>query len=77
VSILPVDIDRMMAEQPDEFRRLLDLVWNLMNDGTLPPLPTRAFPAEETQAALHLMAQSQYIGKVAVTFDGPIPVRRG
>ena len=42
-------------------------------DGTLTPLPHTVFPLAETAAALRLMQQATYVGKIVLTVPAPPP----
>lgn len=42
-------------------------------DGTLTPLPHTVFPLTETAAALRLMQQAAYVGKIVLTVPAPTP----
>jgi acyl transferase domain-containing protein/acyl carrier protein len=76
LTFAAVDIDVMMADHPQLFRRMLDEVWALLDDGSLAPLPTKAFPAAEVGDAFRYLAQSRHIGKVVVQMhDQRVPVR--
>ncbi|MES1244746.1 MAG: SDR family NAD(P)-dependent oxidoreductase [Acidobacteriota bacterium] len=71
-----VDTDRMGAERPRLFRRLIDEVLDLFRQGALRPLPVTVFDAAEAAAAFHHMARARHIGKVVIRMDaGEVPVR--
>jgi NAD(P)-dependent dehydrogenase (short-subunit alcohol dehydrogenase family)/acyl carrier protein len=49
-------------------RQMLTEISNLIERGSLRPLPFRSFPAARVDAAFRLMAQGKHIGKVLVAF---------
>jgi len=49
----------------------------LVEKGTLMPLPFRSFPASRIDAAFRLMASGKHIGKVVVSFPEAVVPRRG
>ncbi|MCU0692026.1 MAG: SDR family NAD(P)-dependent oxidoreductase [Polyangiaceae bacterium] len=72
-----VDIDVMMADNPQRFRRLVDSVWKLLDSGTLEPPPVETFGANDVHAAFSRMGRAQHIGKIVVRMDNQVvPVRR-
>ncbi len=71
-----IDIDKMMAEQPTLFRRLLDETWQLLDDSTFKPLPTTTFEATEVTEAFRFMAQARHIGKVVLKMHNqPVQIK--
>ena len=75
ISLVSVDIDLMMLERPALFSRMVDEVWELMNDGMLAPLPVRAFPASLAEDAFRTFARARHIGRLVLRMDDPgIPV---
>jgi NADPH:quinone reductase-like Zn-dependent oxidoreductase/acyl carrier protein len=67
VTYRPYDIGDVLTRQPDVITTLLRDLVALMEDGTLRPLPVRAFPASAIVEAFRYMAQARHIGKVVVT----------
>jgi len=83
ISYFGIDADQLMAERPALTRRLFAELMGLFEDGTLKPLPYRAFPAAQAVDAFRYMQQSRQIGKVVLNFDDgvgqvalPAPERR-
>ena len=75
ISYFGIDADQLMAERPALTRRLFGELMGLFEDGTLKPLPYRAFPAAQAVEAFRYMQQSRQIGKVVLNFDdglGPV-----
>jgi NADPH:quinone reductase-like Zn-dependent oxidoreductase/acyl carrier protein len=71
-----IDTDRMGAERPALFRRLIDEVCQLLKEKVLPPLPITTFAAAEVADAFRYMARSKHIGKLIVQMrKGRIPVQ--
>ncbi|MEU3504435.1 thioester reductase domain-containing protein, partial [Streptomyces hundungensis] len=51
---------------PDLIQRMLASIAELFTQGTLAPLPLRAFPMTHTSDALRFMAQARHVGKVVL-----------
>ena len=64
-----LDIDRMMKERPMRFRRILDRVHGLLDDGALAPIPVEVFPAADVSEAFRHMARSRHFGKIVVELE--------
>jgi acyl carrier protein/nucleoside-diphosphate-sugar epimerase len=58
-------------------REMLAKIARLVEERALRPLPFRAFPADNVDAAFRLMAAGKHIGKVIVSFSEPFVRRRG
>jgi len=58
-------------------REMLGELAELVEKGTLTPLPFRSFPASRIDAAFRLMASGKHIGKVVVSFQEAFVPRRG
>jgi phthiocerol/phenolphthiocerol synthesis type-I polyketide synthase C len=67
VSYFGVDLDQLVAGQPELSQDLMRELGALFEDETLRPLPYRAFDADRTGDAFRLMQQSGHIGKIIVT----------
>lgn len=77
ISYFGIDADQLMADRPALTRRLFGELMRLFEDGTLKPLPYRAFPAAQAVEAFRYMQQSRQIGKVVLDFEdgvGPLEV---
>ena len=57
--------------------QMLEEISTLVEEGTLRPLPFRAFPASRIDSAFRLMAGGKHIGKVVVALPTPFVPRRG
>ncbi|NIF75738.1 zinc-binding dehydrogenase, partial [Burkholderia sp. Ap-962] len=68
ISYFGIDADQLMGVLPELTARLFGEVMQLFADGTLHPLPYRAFPAERAEDAFRYMQQARQIGKVLVTY---------
>lgn len=67
VSYFGVDLDQLVAGQPELAQALMRELAALIADETLRPLPYRAFEAGRISEAFRLMQQSGHIGKIVVT----------
>ena len=77
-TITSIDLDQLLLERTEHYRRLVDAVRTLMGNRTLPPLPTTTFAPEQTVEAFQHLARARHIGKVVIDLSaGPVPVRRG
>ncbi len=73
-----VDTDRMGAERPVLFRRLIAEVLDLITAGRLAAVPTQVYPAVEVGDAFRAMARAQHIGKIVLDMSrGAVPVAHG
>lgn len=68
-SLHGIDLDRLLAQKPEEAGRLLREVMDLFALGQLQPLPLRTFGINECSDAFRHMAAAAHIGKVVVTFN--------
>ena len=73
LSYFAIDLDRMIRERPAYVGALLREVVDIVEQGTLSPLPLRAFPVGEVADAFRHMAQAHHIGKVVVRVHGEDP----
>jgi phthiocerol/phenolphthiocerol synthesis type-I polyketide synthase C len=73
VSYFGIDADQLMKVRPDLTTRLFGEVMQLFADGTLHPLPYRAFPAGRVEEAFRHMQQARHIGKILVTYPSGVP----
>jgi NADPH:quinone reductase-like Zn-dependent oxidoreductase/acyl carrier protein len=72
-----IAMDAIFAGDEDQTRELLEEISNLVDKGSLTPLPFRSFPASRIDAAFRLMAGGKHTGKVVVGFAEPFIVRKG
>jgi acyl transferase domain-containing protein/acyl carrier protein len=63
-----VAMDAVFSGDESLTRQMLTEISNLVERGSLRPLPFRSFPAARVDAAFRLMAQGKHIGKVLVAF---------
>ncbi|WP_063533520.1 type I polyketide synthase [Burkholderia sp. MSMB1589WGS] len=77
ISYFGIDADQLMGARADLTARLFGDVIALFTEGTLHPLPYRAFPAARVEDAFRYMQQARQIGKVLVTYPAgtPAPTR--
>jgi acyl transferase domain-containing protein/NADPH:quinone reductase-like Zn-dependent oxidoreductase/SAM-dependent methyltransferase/acyl carrier protein len=72
-----VAMDAVFAGDKSLTREMFAEVADLVAQGALHPLPFRAFPAFNVDAAFRLMAGGKHIGKVIVSFPQSFVPRRG
>src|SRR5436305_789060 len=72
-----VAMDAVFAGDESLTRDMFAEVADLVEHGALRPLPFRAFPAFNVDAAFRLMAGGKHIGKVVVSFPQSFLPRRG
>jgi phthiocerol/phenolphthiocerol synthesis type-I polyketide synthase C len=73
ISYFGIDADQLMSALPHLTSRLFTDIMGLLADGTLDPLPYRAFPAEQVEEAFRYMQQAKQIGKILLTFAAGTP----
>ncbi len=69
ISYFGIDADQLLIERPELANRLFKEMMKLFDDGSLRPMPYRAFPASRIEDAFRYMQQSRQIGKVVVSFE--------
>ncbi|WP_299876191.1 type I polyketide synthase [uncultured Cocleimonas sp.] len=69
ISYFGIDADQLLIERPKLANRLFKEMMKLFDDGSLRPMPYRAFPATRIEDAFRYMQQSRQIGKVVVSFE--------
>ena len=75
LSYFAVDLDRLLAEQPEHVGSLFQEVLAKFEDGTYEAAPRDRFSSAELSEALRHMAQAKHIGKVVVTIgDEPVQI---
>src|SRR4029077_14151305 len=72
-----VAMDAVFAGDESLTREMLAQIAALVEKGALRPLPFRAFPANNVDAAFRLMAAGKHVGKVMVSFSETFVPRRG
>ena len=72
-----VAMDAVFAGDKALTQEMLAEIADLVDRRALHPLPFRAFPANNVDAAFRLMASGKHIGKVIVSFPEEFVVRRG
>jgi NADPH:quinone reductase-like Zn-dependent oxidoreductase/acyl carrier protein len=72
-----VAMDAVFAGDESLTRDMLAEIARLVEKGALRPLPFRAFPANNVDAAFRLMAAGKHVGKVIVSFPETFVPRRG
>jgi len=66
VSYFGIDVDQLMLERPAFARRVMHDLLAQFEEGSLSPLPYRAYPATDAEAAFRHMQQSHHVGKVVL-----------
>ncbi len=69
ISYFGIDADQLMLARPALATRLFREVMALFAEGTLRPLPYRAFPAARVVDAFRYMQQARQIGKIVLTLN--------
>src|SRR4029077_2271898 len=72
-----VAMDAVFADDESLTREILGEIATLVENRALRPLPFRAFPANNVDAAFRLMAAGKHVGKVIVSFPETFVPRRG
>lgn len=72
ISYFGIDVDQLMLERPVFVRRMMRDLLTLFEEGSLRPLPYRAFAARDAVDAFRYMQQSRHIGKVVLAM-GALP----
>jgi acyl transferase domain-containing protein len=70
LSFHSLDIDRMLAQRPDMFRRLLAEVWELIRDRKVKPAPVTEYPITQLADACAAMRSAEHRGKIVLALDG-------
>jgi myxalamid-type polyketide synthase MxaB len=68
------DLGAMLREQPETFQSLFSRVTARFDRGTLRPIATRVYAADEIIDAFRDMAQASQIGKVVISAGGVAPL---
>ncbi len=69
ISYFGIDADQLLIERPELANRLFKEMMKHFDNGSLRPMPYRAFPATRIEDAFRYMQQSRQIGKVVVSFE--------
>lgn len=77
LSYTALDLDRRMAERPDQYKKMLGDLWEVLSTGLIKPDEPMKVPAAKIADGFRLLSQSKNVGKVVVTFDpdAEVPVR--
>ncbi len=66
-----VDIDTILASNPDMARRVFEQVMAALTEGRYPPLPFIRFEGADTVEAFRLMQRSGHLGKIVIAPPAP------
>jgi len=75
LSYYAIDLEKVFRERRDLVVQMYGDLLPLFVDGTLKPLPLRAYPAAEAANAFRFMAQRKHIGKLVVLLEGVASAR--
>lgn len=67
LSYFAIDLDRLARERPEFLGKIFDQVMELLNDGSIKPLPRTTFPVDRSADAFRFMAQARHIGKIVIS----------
>ncbi|MGX6565928.1 SDR family NAD(P)-dependent oxidoreductase [Cupriavidus necator] len=73
ISYFGIDADQLMNAAPELTASLFSNVMTMLDEGSLDPLPYRAFPASRVEEAFRYMQQARQIGKIVITFPHGAP----
>ncbi|MBF6434848.1 type I polyketide synthase [Nocardia cyriacigeorgica] len=68
-----MDLDRLVAVQPQRLARLLERVFEKVTDGTYTPLPYQLYETEEVSKAFEETLRSSRPARIALRMDSPEP----
>ena len=68
-AYFPYDLTAILQSEPDVIYAMLEGLMREAAQGSIKPLPLRAFPTENIVDAFRFMAQARHIGKVVVTHN--------
>ncbi|WP_280447213.1 type I polyketide synthase [Nocardia cyriacigeorgica] len=68
-----MDLDRLVAVQPQRLARLLERVFEKVTDGTYTPLPYQLYETEEVSKAFEETLRSSRPARIALRMDSPQP----
>ncbi len=73
LSLISVDMDRMMARRKDLAREVSREVLALLRTGEYELLPTRIMPVSQLADAFGQVARSTHLGRIVLDFNEPAP----
>ncbi len=73
LSLISVDMDRMMAHRRDLAREVSREVLALLRSGEYELLPTRIMPVSQLADAFSQVARSTHLGRIVLDFNEPAP----
>ncbi len=73
LSLISVDMDRMMAHRRDLAREVSREVLALLRSGEYELLPTRIMPVSQLADAFTQVARSAHLGRIVLDFNEPAP----
>ncbi|MGK5534308.1 SDR family NAD(P)-dependent oxidoreductase, partial [Streptomyces sp. URMC 129] len=76
LAFFGVDVSALLDHVPDLADAHLKAITEAVRHGTYRPLPHRAYPAHRIEEAFACLQHSRHVGKVVVTFDEGVPLRR-
>ena len=83
ISFHSILADNLLKYTTREKTKLLEMIQRDLDNGTITPLPTNVFPANEIEKAFRFLASGKHIGKVVVKirendtddFTYPVPIK--
>ncbi len=69
LSFQALDLDRMLAQRVELCGQVLQSIQDRLANGTLKPLPVRAFPTTEASEAFQTLGAARHTGKLAVSIS--------
>ncbi len=69
ISYFAIDVDQLLTARPKIASQLFQEVIDLLERGTLSPLPYRSFPAEQAISAFRTLQQAQHMGKIIINLE--------
>jgi NADPH:quinone reductase-like Zn-dependent oxidoreductase/1-acyl-sn-glycerol-3-phosphate acyltransferase/SAM-dependent methyltransferase/acyl carrier protein len=76
LTYFAVDLDRMSFEKPEWVGEMLREIAAQLESGVFAPLPGTNFKIAQVTEAMRFMAQAKHIGKVVLSHDGEVFVKR-
>jgi acyl transferase domain-containing protein/NADPH:quinone reductase-like Zn-dependent oxidoreductase/acyl carrier protein len=73
LSLISVDMDRMMAHRSDLARQVSREIIAAARAGEYEPLPTRIMPVSQLADAFAQVARSNHLGRIVLDFNEPSP----
>ncbi|MEK7324228.1 MAG: SDR family NAD(P)-dependent oxidoreductase, partial [Chloroflexota bacterium] len=75
VTYAAFDLSDTIRADPAFIQKMFSELLAAFADGTLKPLPRRAFPLRDAASAFRYMAQAKQIGKIVITQNQPVAIR--